>query len=89
MSSKSIFWFRRDLRLIDNHGLFQALTQNKAVFPIFISLFKNLFARGVLTSDGAITLTLIFGDNSAANDLAKPSIAPLELDTLEWKGIPL
>ena len=36
MSSKSIFWFRRDLRLIDNHGLFQALTQNKAVFPIFI-----------------------------------------------------
>ena len=36
MSSKSIFWFRRDLRLTDNHGLFQALTQNKAVFPIFI-----------------------------------------------------
>ena len=36
MNSKSIFWFRRDLRLTDNHGLFQALTQNKAVFPIFI-----------------------------------------------------
>ena len=36
MSSKSIFWFRRDLRLIDNHGLFQALIQSKAVYPIFI-----------------------------------------------------
>jgi len=32
----SIFWFRRDLRLEDNHGLFQALSQSKQVRPIFI-----------------------------------------------------
>ena len=32
----SIFWFRRDLRLHDNHGLYQALTQAEAVLPIFI-----------------------------------------------------
>lgn len=32
----SIFWFRRDLRLIDNHGLFQALIQSASVLPIFI-----------------------------------------------------
>jgi deoxyribodipyrimidine photo-lyase len=32
----SIFWFRRDLRLHDNHGLYQALTQSEAVLPIFI-----------------------------------------------------
>lgn len=32
----SIFWFRRDLRLEDNHGLFRALTEGKNVQPIFI-----------------------------------------------------
>ena len=30
------FWFRRDLRLEDNHGLFRALSENKNVQPIFI-----------------------------------------------------
>ena len=32
----TIFWFRRDLRLDDNHGLFQALSNSEAVLPIFI-----------------------------------------------------
>ncbi|MEI6020656.1 MAG: deoxyribodipyrimidine photo-lyase [Bacteroidota bacterium] len=32
----TIFWFRRDLRLHDNHGLFLALKENKNVLPIFI-----------------------------------------------------
>ena len=32
----TIFWFRRDLRLDDNHGLFEALSNSKAVLPIFI-----------------------------------------------------
>ncbi len=32
----NIFWFRRDLRLEDNHGLYAALTQNLPVLPIFI-----------------------------------------------------
>lgn len=31
-----LFWFRRDLRLEDNHGLYQALTQSSEVLPIFI-----------------------------------------------------
>ncbi len=31
-----IFWFRRDLRLDDNHGLFKALQSNYPVLPIFI-----------------------------------------------------
>jgi len=34
--SVSIFWFRRDLRLHDNHGLYEALKQSEAVLPIFI-----------------------------------------------------
>jgi deoxyribodipyrimidine photo-lyase len=32
----SVFWFRRDLRLIDNHGLFQALNAEYPVLPVFI-----------------------------------------------------
>ena len=37
MTPKSnIFWFRRDLRLEDNHGLFQALSAGLPVVPLFI-----------------------------------------------------
>ncbi|WP_034040406.1 cryptochrome/photolyase family protein [Wocania ichthyoenteri] len=32
----NIFWFRRDLRLEDNHGLFEALKGKHKVLPIFI-----------------------------------------------------
>lgn len=36
MKKISIFWFRRDLRSEDNHGLFQALIENENVLPLFI-----------------------------------------------------
>ena len=36
MKTLSIFWFRRDLRLEDNKGLYFALKENKKVLPIFI-----------------------------------------------------
>ncbi len=32
----SIHWFRRDLRLEDNHGLFRALSEHGDVLPLFI-----------------------------------------------------
>lgn len=32
----SVFWFRRDLRIADNHGLYQALISGTKVLPIFI-----------------------------------------------------
>jgi deoxyribodipyrimidine photo-lyase len=32
----AIFWFRRDLRLQDNIGLYKALSENETVLPIFI-----------------------------------------------------
>ncbi|MEY4660233.1 MAG: hypothetical protein RLZZ42_185 [Bacteroidota bacterium] len=32
----NVFWFRRDLRLTDNHGLYNALTSGKPVLPVFI-----------------------------------------------------
>jgi deoxyribodipyrimidine photo-lyase len=34
--SLSFFWFRRDLRLHDNHGLYRALTSGMPVQPVFI-----------------------------------------------------
>lgn len=49
MSTQSIFWFRRDLRFIDNHGLFQALTQSKIVNPIFI--FDENITKKLDTND--------------------------------------
>jgi len=42
----SIFWFRRDLRLNDNHGLFHALKGPDPVVPIFI------FDKNILESLG-------------------------------------
>jgi deoxyribodipyrimidine photo-lyase len=35
-SNTTLFWFRRDLRLTDNAGLYHALHENKNVLPIFI-----------------------------------------------------
>lgn len=32
----TLFWFRRDLRLEDNAGLYMALKENKSVLPVFI-----------------------------------------------------
>lgn len=36
MSSINIFWFRRDLRLYDNAGLYHALKSDRPVLPLFI-----------------------------------------------------
>lgn len=47
MSNKpeiNVFWFRRDLRLNDNHGLYQALKTNKPVLPVFI-FDKNILDK--------------------------------------------
>ena len=32
----AVFWFRRDLRLSDNRGLYQALSEQECILPIFI-----------------------------------------------------
>ena len=32
----TVFWFRRDLRLHDNHGLYEALKSSNEVLPVFI-----------------------------------------------------
>ena len=44
MSKISIFWFRRDLRFIDNTGLYYALKETKDVLPVFI-FDKNILDK--------------------------------------------
>jgi len=44
MKKVSIFWFRRDLRLADNHGLYEALNQKKNILPLFI-FDKNILEK--------------------------------------------
>lgn len=53
MKKVSIFWFRRDLRVEDNHGLFQALSAGIPVLPLFI-FDKNILDRLPSTSDGRV-----------------------------------
>jgi len=36
MEKINLFWFRRDLRTDDNHGLYEALNAGLPVFPLFI-----------------------------------------------------
>lgn len=44
MNKRAIFWFRRDLRVEDNTGLYHAVKENKEVLPIFI-LDENILRR--------------------------------------------
>jgi deoxyribodipyrimidine photo-lyase len=44
MDNVNIFWFRRDLRLEDNAGLYEALKSNNPVVPIFI-FDKNILGQ--------------------------------------------
>tara|TARA_R110002050_G_scaffold74772_6_gene160283 strand:- start:52180 stop:53484 length:1305 start_codon:yes stop_codon:yes gene_type:complete len=49
----NIFWFRRDLRLDDNHGLFQALQDKNSVLPIFI--FDSNILERLQKNDARVT----------------------------------
>ena len=50
----TVYWFRRDLRLDDNHGLFKALSENSNVLPIFI--FDTNIIDNLPENDHRITL---------------------------------
>ena len=50
----SIFWFRRDLRLHDNHGFFQSLKQSESVLPIFI--FDTAILDKLRTNDKRVSI---------------------------------
>jgi deoxyribodipyrimidine photo-lyase len=49
----NLFWFRRDLRLEDNKGLFEALKSNETVLPIFI--FDAFILNQLAKDDARVT----------------------------------
>ncbi|WP_223033448.1 cryptochrome/photolyase family protein [Hanstruepera marina] len=49
----TVFWFRRDLRLDDNHGFYQALKGNNPVLPIFI--FDTEILQNLPEDDARVT----------------------------------
>ncbi len=53
MKKVSIFWFRRDLRIEDNAGLFQALSEKDSVLPLFI-FDTNILDRLPSKKDGRV-----------------------------------
>jgi deoxyribodipyrimidine photo-lyase len=53
MKKVSIFWFRRDLRIEDNHGLFQALSGPVPILPIFI-FDTAILSKLPSTQDGRV-----------------------------------
>lgn len=53
METEAIFWFRRDLRLEDNKGLFEALKNNKSVQPVFI--FDKNILKELPENDSRVT----------------------------------
>ncbi|MBK7884083.1 MAG: deoxyribodipyrimidine photo-lyase [Chitinophagaceae bacterium] len=54
MQKINIFWFRRDLRLNDNAGLYHALKQNIPVLPLFI-FDKNILDKLEDKDDGRVS----------------------------------
>ncbi len=52
----TIFWFRRDLRLYDNKGLYFALKENHNVLPLFI--FDNNITQNLSPKDARIEFIL-------------------------------
>lgn len=49
----SVFWFRRDLRLFDNHGFYRALSGPHPVLPVFI--FDKNILKHLARDDRRIT----------------------------------
>jgi len=64
MQSVSVFWFRRDLRLEDNAGLYQALKSGFPVLPIFI-FDRSILDR--LEDEDDARVTFIHGEIERLN----------------------
>ncbi len=54
MAKINIFWFRRDLRLHDNRGFFEALQSDLPVLPVFI-FDKNILSKLNARDDARVT----------------------------------
>lgn len=82
MEKINIFWFRRDLRIFDNHGLAEIFSQNKSnIYPVFI--FDENICDSLAIDDHRITL--IYSLVSKLNNELKPFNSSIHI----YKGEPL
>jgi deoxyribodipyrimidine photo-lyase len=81
MNKHTLFWFRRDLRLIDNVGLYNALNGSKEVIPIFI-FDTNIISK--LPKDDA-RIKIIHDALEAINKV----LEKYETNIASFKGDPL
>lgn len=81
MTEKVLFWFRRDLRLSDNAGLFYALKENKDVQPIFI------FDTDILNKLPALDLRVLFIHQTLQK--LKSDLNQLQSDLFVYYGKPI
>ena len=81
MVEASVFWFRRDLRIDDNPGLYEALTNSKSVIPIFI--FDTNIIDNLASDDNRIKF--IWHSLSLLNERLKEVGSTLNI----FKGNPL
>lgn len=49
----SVYWFRRDLRIRDNHGLYKALQSGEKILPLFI--FDSNILRALPKNDARVS----------------------------------
>lgn len=71
-----VFWFRRDLRLHDNHGLFRALISGLPVLPVFI--FDPIIL-GKLENKSDKRVAFIHGELTKLKTLLQNSGSDLEV----------
>jgi len=45
MPKRALFWFRRDLRVKDNIGLYNAVKENDEIIPVFV--FENKIIKTI------------------------------------------
>ncbi len=77
----AVFWFRRDLRLSDNHALFKALTSGLPVLPVFI--FDNKILKNLSPDDKRVSF--IFQAIENMNQLLIPFNTSIQI----YHGIPV
>jgi deoxyribodipyrimidine photo-lyase len=78
----TIFWFRRDLRLLDNAGLYHALKKHQNVQPIFI-FDKSILEKLENKSDSRVEFI-----HRHVEELQK-QLSPFESNILTFYGEPL
>jgi len=83
----NVFWFRRDLRLKDNHGLYEALKAGLPVLPVFI--FDENILSELPKNDSRVTFIhdSLTGINEALKAIGS-SLLVIHNDAIEaWKEL--